>query len=78
MPFYPDSIYGKITQADMHDGQMLIQFDYSLLHKEQFQLEGYNKINFDLYESLGYNVVPIPEYFHYFMGGIHCFANILQ
>jgi hypothetical protein len=78
MPLYPDSIYGKTTRVNMRNGQMLLQFDTSSLYKEKFELEGYNKINFELYESLGYEVVPVPEYFHYFMGGIHCFVNILQ
>jgi len=30
------------------------------------------------HESLGYEVVPVPEYLHYMMGGIHCFVNVLE
>ena len=78
VPVYPDSIYGRITKGDEQDGHITVHLDTSSLAEEHFQMDGDNGFNIGLYESLGYKVVPVPEYLHYFMGGIHCFVNILE
>jgi len=52
--------------------------DLSDLDRERFELTDLNRSNRELYESLGYRVIPVPEYLHYMMGGLHCFVNVIE
>jgi hypothetical protein len=78
MPLYPDSLHGRATSAAGAGGQLSISLDVAGLENERFVLSGRNAENYRLYTDLGYQVIAIPEYLHYMMGGIHCFVNILE
>lgn len=78
MPIYPDSLRG-ITESMTHaGGQTRATIDVSEIGEEKFELRGLNERNRRLYEGLGYDVVTVPEYLHYMMGGVHCFVNVLE
>jgi len=77
MPIYPDSLRGITTEVDNVGGQMRITLDASDLPNEAFDAH-LNEANKELYESLGYEVVEVPEYLHYMMGGLHCFVNVVE
>jgi N-dimethylarginine dimethylaminohydrolase len=77
MPAYPDSLRAVTTAVRNVAGQMKITLDVSDLHNEEFDSH-LNEANKELYESLGYEVVEVPEYLHYMMGGLHCFVNVVE
>jgi len=77
MPVYPDSLHAVTTAIENSGGQMKITLDVSDLHNEQFDSH-LNEANKELYESLGYEVVEVPEYLHYMRGGLHCFVNVVE
>jgi hypothetical protein len=77
MPVYPDSLHAVTTAVDNVEGQMRITLDVSDLSNEKFDAR-LNETNKELYESLGYQVVEVPEYLHYMMGGLHCFVNVVE
>jgi N-dimethylarginine dimethylaminohydrolase len=77
MPMYPDSLRGITTDVDNVGGQMKITLDVSDVKHEAFDSH-LNQANKELYESLGYEVVEVPEYLHYMMGGLHCFVNVVE
>jgi N-dimethylarginine dimethylaminohydrolase len=77
MPVYPDSLRGFTKDVDHVDGQMKITLDVSDLKHETFDSH-LNETNKELYESLGYEVIEVPEYLHYMMGGLHCFVNVVE
>jgi hypothetical protein len=78
MPLYPDSLHGVTRSTREVGGQIAISLDVSRIKEERFDPEGANGDNYSLYRRLGYDVVTVPEYLHYMMGGIHCFVNILE
>lgn len=78
MPVYPESLCARATEAETSGGRFYLTLEDSLLGDERFALDGSNGENFELYRSLGYRVVPVPEYLHYFKGGIHCFVNVTE
>jgi hypothetical protein len=78
MPLYPDSLMGVTKAVDNVNGQLRIALDVSDVHKEEFKMQNLNLANAQLYESLGYEVVGVPEYLHYMMGGLHCLVNIVE
>lgn len=78
MPLYPDTLRGVTRQVGMSKGQVQIVLDVSGIDEERFELGEFNQRNYALYRSLGYDVVTVPEYLHYMMGGIHCFVNVLE
>jgi N-dimethylarginine dimethylaminohydrolase len=78
MPLYPDSLRGVTTAVARDGGQTRLSIDVSGVGEEKFELTGENLLNYELYESLGYEVVPVPEYLHYMGGGLHCFVNVLE
>ncbi|MDH3217325.1 MAG: hypothetical protein OEN01_13735 [Candidatus Krumholzibacteria bacterium] len=78
MPLYPDSLLGITKFVASAGGQMRITLDVSDIGEEKFELRDLNQRNRQLYQSLGYEVVTVPEYLHYMMGGIHCFVNVLE
>jgi hypothetical protein len=78
MPLYPDASRAKKTGVTRSGGRMRFTLDVSAVGDERFALEGENLANYNLYRRLGYDVQAVPEYLHYFMGGVHCFANILE
>ncbi|HKW13801.1 MAG TPA: hypothetical protein VJS69_04875 [Candidatus Krumholzibacteria bacterium] len=77
MPIYPDSLRGVTTDVDDVGGQVKITLDVSDVPHEKFDSH-LNEANKELYESLGYEVVEVPEYLHYMMGGLHCFVNVVE
>jgi hypothetical protein len=77
MPMYPDSLRGITTDVENVEGQMKITLDVSDVKHEAFDSH-LNQANKELYESLGYEVVEVPEYLHYMMGGLHCFVNVVE
>jgi hypothetical protein len=78
MPIYPDSLRGRTTSVARKGGQLKLTVDKSDLSREQFDLTDLNAEAHRLYNGLGYDVVTVPEYLHYMMGGIHCFVNIVE
>jgi hypothetical protein len=78
MPLYPDSLLGVTTAITADGGRLRTSLDVSRIEGEAFELRDLNQLHRELYESLGYEVVPVPEYLHYMMGGIHCFVNVLE
>ena len=78
MPLYPDSLRCVTTSVMSDGGQMRISLDVSDIGEEKFELRDLNQQNQRLYQRLGYEVVTVPEYLHYMMGGIHCFVNVLE
>lgn len=78
VPLYPDSLRGTTTSIQSGGGLMRISLDVSHVGEERFELRGLNEENHRLYRTLGYDVVAVPEYLHYMMGGLHCFVNILE
>ena len=74
MPVYPDSLRAITTGVENVRGQLKITLDVSDLHNEQFNSH-LNEANRELYESLGYEVIEVPEYLHYMRGGLHCFRG---
>jgi hypothetical protein len=78
MPLYPDSVRGVTTAVKSDAGQTRLSLDVSDIDGEKFELRDDNLRNYELYQSLGYEVVPVPEYLHYMGGGLHCFVNVLQ
>lgn len=77
-PLYPDSARGVVLAVGTEGGQLTRTIDVSSLEDEVFLLEGDNKLNHALYGCLGYETVPVPEYLHYYTGGLHCFVNVLD
>jgi hypothetical protein len=77
-PIYPDSVRGTTLAATGEGGRLSLVIDASSIKDEEFLLEGENSLNHSLYGCMGYETVPVPEYLHYFAGGIHCFVNILE
>lgn len=77
MPVYPDSLRAVTTAIENVRGQMKITLDASDLRNEQFDSH-LNEANRELYESLGYEVIEVPEYLHYMRGGLHCFVNVVE
>jgi hypothetical protein len=78
MPLYPDSLLASTTSVRNTRGRVRATIDVSGVEREAFELSGPNLENRRLYEHLGYEVVPVPEYLHYMMGGLHCFVNVLE
>jgi hypothetical protein len=78
MPVYPDSLLGRTTSVARRGGQLKLSVDTSDLSHERFELTGLNADAHRLYTGFGYDVVTVPEYLHYMMGGIHCFVNIIE
>lgn len=78
MPLYPDSARTRTLAVRNTGGRLASAVDVASVDNEEFVLEGYNKANYELYRSMGYQTIPVPEYFHYFMGGLHCFVNVLE
>ncbi len=78
MPLYPDTLRGITESVTSSDGQLRISLDLTDVGDEQFKLLDFNERNRQLYEDLGYEVIPVPEYLHYMMGGVHCFVNVLE
>lgn len=78
MPAYPDSLHGVTTSVRAAGGRVRATVDVSGVGAETFPAEGENRAARRLYEDLGYDVVPVPEYLHYMMGGLHCFVNVLD
>ena len=77
VPVYPESL-GTIAETVRDQrGSIMKQIQLEAVANDRFEMTGYNLQNHDLYADLGYDVVSIPEYLHYFEGGIHCFVNIL-
>jgi N-dimethylarginine dimethylaminohydrolase len=78
MPLYPDSVRGRTLSVTNRGGQLSLSVDVEGIVDERFELTGSNATNYGLYSDLGYDVVAVPEYLHYMMGGLHCFVNILE
>jgi hypothetical protein len=78
MPLYPDSLHGYTTSVAETGGQVSLSLDLSGIQNERFEVTGRNAENYKLYSDLGYQVITVPEYLHYMMGGVHCFVNILE
>lgn len=78
VPIYPESLNATARITRDERGSLIKQIQMEAVSNDEFSLTGYNLQNKELYESLGYQVVLIPEYLHYFAGGIHCFANVLD
>ncbi len=78
MPLYPDTLRGVTESVTTGGGRVRMALDLSDLDRERFELTDLNRSNRELYESLGYRVIPVPEYLHYMMGGLHCFVNVIE
>lgn len=78
VPIYPESLNAAAEIGRDERGSITRQIQLEAVANDQFMLTGYNLRNKELYESMGYQVILIPEYLHYFEGGMHCFANILN
>jgi hypothetical protein len=78
MPVYPSSINTAAEIVRGPQGEIRKKINFKDLPNEQFQMEGFNLENFQLYKRLGYEVIPIPDYLHYFEGGLHRFVTIIN
>ncbi len=78
VPVFPDTLRGRVARIGGDAGHITQSLDMSHIGAERFLLEGRNRHNVSLYEGLGYRVVPVDEYLHYYAGGLHCFFNVLE
>ncbi|GEM_PF-2292668 len=78
MPIYPESLSTATEMLEQTGSALRKSLKLKPLSSEKFELTGYNLQNYDLYKGFGYEIVPVPEYLHYFQGNIHSFVNIMD